>query len=63
MTWTLLLGALGLALVLDGAMPFLSPAAWRRMLERLLAMSDGQLRFMGLTSMLIGVAVLVVFLG
>ena len=46
--------ALALLLVIEGFLPFLSPAAWRRMFEQMLALSDGQIRFFGLCSMLIG---------
>jgi len=48
--WT----ALALVLVLEGLMPFISPARWREMFARLLALSDGQIRFIGLASILIG---------
>jgi hypothetical protein len=48
--------ALGLMLVLEGLLPFLSPAAWRDMFRRLMAITDGQLRFAGLASMLAGLA-------
>jgi uncharacterized protein YjeT (DUF2065 family) len=40
--------ALALMLVLEGLMPLLAPAAWRDMFRRLLALSDGQIRFIGL---------------
>lgn len=56
-----LLGALALMFVLEGLLPFLSPTSWRAMFERALALSDGQLRFLGLSSMLIGLAVLTFF--
>ncbi|MDC8770742.1 DUF2065 domain-containing protein [Roseateles albus] len=46
--------ALALMLVIEGFLPFVSPAAWRQVFERLLAMSDGQIRFVGLSSMLAG---------
>lgn len=36
-------------LVLEGLMPLLAPAAWRDMFRRLLALSDGQIRFVGLS--------------
>ncbi len=36
-------------------MPFLSPARWREAFSRILTMSDGQLRFVGLASILMGV--------
>ncbi|MBX3638071.1 MAG: DUF2065 domain-containing protein [Rubrivivax sp.] len=54
----LLLGALALMLVLEGLLPFLSPQAWRSVFERAMRMSDGQIRFLGLSSMLIGVVLL-----
>ena len=57
----LLLGALALMLVFEGLLPFLSPAAWRRMFERAMRMSDGQIRFVGLSCMLAGMLVLVLW--
>lgn len=57
----LLLGAVALMLVLEGLMPFLSPQSWRSMFERATKMSDGQIRFIGLSSMLIGLALLLVY--
>ncbi|MEO1767549.1 DUF2065 domain-containing protein [Thiobacter aerophilum] len=51
-----LLMAVGLMLVLEGVLPFAAPALWRDAFRRLTALSDGQLRFMGLMSMLIGLA-------
>ncbi len=44
---TLLL-ALGLMLILEGLMPMVSPARWRRLFEQLLQLEDGQIRFFGL---------------
>lgn len=58
MTSTLLL-AFALMLVLEGAMPFIAPAAWRETFCRLIQLSDGQIRFIGLTSMLIGLILLI----
>jgi hypothetical protein len=57
----LLLGAFALMLVLEGLLPFLSPARWRSMFQRVMALTDGQIRFFGLSSMLIGLFLLVVF--
>ena len=56
-----LLAAFALMLVLEGVMPFLAPKAWRETFRRLISLSDGQLRFVGLTSMLIGLILLMVF--
>ncbi|HEY1398876.1 DUF2065 domain-containing protein [Roseateles sp.] len=48
------LAALALLLIMEGLMPFLSPGAWRQFFAKLLAMSDGQLRFLGLASLVCG---------
>lgn len=53
-----LLGALALMLILEGLLPFARPALWRRVFESALQMSDGQLRFIGLASVLGGVLLL-----
>ncbi len=60
MNSTLLL-AFALMLVLEGIMPFIAPAAWRETFRRLIQFSDGQIRFVGLTSMLIGIVLLTLF--
>ena len=52
--WT----ALALVLVLEGLFPFLSPGGWRQTFLKLLQLRDGQLRFFGLTAILIGVLTL-----
>ena len=57
----MLLGAFALMLVVEGLLPFFSPAAWRRVFERATQMSDGQIRFLGLSSMLGGLVMLLVF--
>ncbi|MDN3923033.1 DUF2065 domain-containing protein [Roseateles violae] len=58
----MLLGAMALMLVLEGLLPFLSPTLWRQVFARVLAMSDGQIRFVGLSSMLAGLLMLFLFL-
>lgn len=50
---TLLL-ALGLMLILEGLMPMVSPLNWRRLFEQLLQLDDGQIRFFGMTMVIIG---------
>ena len=59
--WDLLLAAFALMLVAEGLLPFFSPQRWRRVFERATQMSDGQIRFLGLASMLGGLAMLLVF--
>ncbi len=53
-----LLAAVALMLVIEGLLPFLLPAAWRDTFRRLIELSDGQLRFIGLASMLAGLVLL-----
>lgn len=55
-----LLMALALMLVVEGLLPFLAPSAWRETFRRLMQLSDGQIRFFGLTSMIGGLALLAV---
>ncbi|MDD2932463.1 MAG: DUF2065 domain-containing protein [Methylotenera sp.] len=49
-----LLTALGLMLVLEGLLPLLMPQAWRETFKRMIEMKDGQLRFVGLASIIGG---------
>ena len=49
-----LLMALGLMLVLEGLLPLLPPQAWRDTFKRMIALKDGQLRFVGLMSVIGG---------
>ncbi|MBW7900281.1 MAG: DUF2065 domain-containing protein [Rhodocyclaceae bacterium] len=60
MTETILL-AFALMLVLEGLLPFIAPNAWRETFRRLIAFSDGQIRFVGLTSMLVGLILIMIF--
>lgn len=57
---TLLL-AFALMLVIEGLLPFLAPGVWRDAFRRVTELSDGQIRFIGLSSMLVGVVLLTVF--
>jgi uncharacterized protein YjeT (DUF2065 family) len=57
----LLVGAVALMLVFEGLLPFLSPTTWRDVFTKAMRMSDGQIRFLGLSSMLVGVLLLVLF--
>ncbi len=59
MTSTLLL-AFALMLVIAGILPFLAPRLWRDTFRRLTEMSEGQIRFVGLTAMLAGLLLLAV---
>jgi uncharacterized protein YjeT (DUF2065 family) len=56
-----LLMAFGLMLVLEGVLPLLAPRTWRETFQRMIALKDGQLRFIGLASMLAGVLLMLLF--
>jgi uncharacterized protein YjeT (DUF2065 family) len=55
---TTFLMALALMLVIEGLLPFLAPRLWRETFQRLMQLSDGQIRFFGLTSMIAGLLLL-----
>ncbi len=55
-----LLAAFGLMLVLEGVLPLLTPRLWRETFRKLFEFSDGQLRFMGLLSMLAGLGLVLI---
>ena len=55
---TTLLMAIALMLVVEGLLPFLAPKVWRETFLRLMQLSDGQIRFFGLTSMIAGLILL-----
>jgi uncharacterized protein YjeT (DUF2065 family) len=50
--------ALALVLVFEGLFPLLAPRGWRNTFQKLLLLRDGQLRFFGLCSVLLGLALL-----
>jgi uncharacterized protein YjeT (DUF2065 family) len=55
---TTFLMALALMLVLEGVLPFLAPGLWRDTFRKITQMSDGQIRFVGLSSMIVGLLLL-----
>lgn len=60
--WEQLLGAFALMLVIEGLLPIVSPPKWRAVFEQATRLSDGQIRFIGLSSMLAGLVMLYLFL-
>ena len=54
----MLLTAFALVLIIEGVLPFLLPSLWREAFRRLTEMTDGQVRFLGLSSMVAGVLLL-----
>lgn len=53
--------AFALMLVIEGILPFLAPRVWRETFRRVVEFSDGQIRFIGLSSMLVGIVLLTLF--
>jgi uncharacterized protein YjeT (DUF2065 family) len=60
MDWQWWLGALALFLIFEGLTPFIAPQAWKQGIKRITELSDGQVRFVGLCSLLIGLLIFVV---
>ena len=54
----ILLAGLALMLVFEGIMPFVAPRTWRETFRRVIELSDGQLRFIGLASIALGLLLL-----
>jgi len=55
-----LLVALAIVMILEGALPFVSPRLWRDTFSKLIELSDGQIRFVGLVAIAVGVIALLV---
>jgi len=55
-----LLLALGLVLIIEGLLPLVSPAGWRETMRRISEFRDGQIRFIGLGSVVVGLLILLV---
>jgi uncharacterized protein YjeT (DUF2065 family) len=55
---TTFLMALALMLIFEGVLPFIAPNLWRETFRKITQMSDGQIRFVGLSSMIVGLLIL-----
>ena len=55
---TTFLMALALMLILEGVLPFIAPNLWRETFRKITQMTDGQIRFVGLSSMIVGLLIL-----
>jgi uncharacterized protein YjeT (DUF2065 family) len=53
-----LFAGFALMLVIEGILPFVAPKLWREAFRNLIEMKDGQIRFAGLVSMTVGLALL-----
>jgi uncharacterized protein YjeT (DUF2065 family) len=60
--WSSVLVAIALVLIFEGLLPLISPPKWREMFTQLLQLEDGQIRFFGLSIVLLGVFLLVWFI-
>jgi uncharacterized protein YjeT (DUF2065 family) len=58
MTLDHLLTAFGLMLVLEGLLPMIAPARWREVFLQVARLRDGQIRFVGMGSAMLGIALL-----
>lgn len=58
MNWSDLFAAFALYLILEGLLPFVSPDNWRKTLLMISEFKDGQLRFFGLASIVVGLGLL-----
>lgn len=56
--WQVLPVAIALVFIIEGMMPFISPNRWRTMLVIAEQMDDRMIRNVGLSSMLLGIAIL-----
>jgi uncharacterized protein YjeT (DUF2065 family) len=56
--WSDLLAALAIVCIIEGVMPFINPPGMKRLLAKLAALEERELRLGGLFSMLIGLAIL-----
>jgi len=50
--------AFALMLIIEGVLPFLLPKVWRNTFRRITEFTDGQIRFFGLSSMVVGLLIL-----
>jgi hypothetical protein len=56
--WHQLAVALALVFVIEGMVPFLAPARWRKLVRVMAELDDRTMRVMGLFSMLLGLGLL-----
>jgi uncharacterized protein YjeT (DUF2065 family) len=55
-----LLLALGLVLIIEGLLPFVSPVGWRETMRRIAELRDGQIRFVGLGAVVLGLLLVLI---
>jgi uncharacterized protein len=47
-------------LVFEGVLPLVAPQAWRETFKRMIELKDGQLRFVGIFSMIVGLIIILI---
>jgi len=55
--------ALGLVLIFEGIFPLVLPEVWKNTFSKMVKFRTGQIRFYGLLSVLIGIGVIILFIG
>jgi len=60
--WSTIMVAISLVLIFEGLLPLISPTKWREMFSQLLQLEDGQIRFFGLSIVLLGLFLLGAFI-
>ncbi|MDE2423783.1 MAG: DUF2065 domain-containing protein [Betaproteobacteria bacterium] len=50
--------AIGMVLILEGIMPVIAPRQWRNTLLKLTQLSDGQVRWIGVIVMILGIVII-----
>lgn len=58
MIWTEILTALALVLVIEGLLPFASPARYRQMVAEIVRLGDNHIRTVGLVVIVVGLVML-----
>ncbi|MDX1519664.1 MAG: DUF2065 domain-containing protein [Gammaproteobacteria bacterium] len=56
--WSVIIAAIGLMLIIEGILPFLHPDGWRKVFLMAIQMNNSEIRFIGLTSMVLGLLIL-----
>ena len=56
--WEVIGAGIALAFVIEGILPFAAPRTWRDVFRHAMELTDGQLRFFGLLSMIAGLGIL-----
>ncbi|NPA71497.1 MAG: DUF2065 domain-containing protein [Gammaproteobacteria bacterium] len=55
---TVIISAIALVFVIEGLLPFVFPRAWQKLMLDMASRSEKEVRFMGLTSLAIGMVIL-----